>query len=693
MLRIFFCLLILFPSLVFAQTISEEEKNRIVEQQIELIAEENEDEDLDYSHLTDILDYYFDHPLNLNRASEADFRDLYILSDAQITALKRHIELYGPLLSVYELQVINGFDRYDYERLKPFVGVSRELDQSSLSLPAILKNGKHEFFVLSSRVLEGQRGFQLVEGSEGEGTPYLGDPYRIYSRYRFRYKNNISIGLTGEKDAGEEFFQGSQKAFDFHSGHLYYSYPGKVNKVVIGDYQAQFGQGLAIWSGLAFGKSADLTSLKRNPRGVSAYASADENRFLRGVAVGGKLQNVEWTIFGSSKKIDANLVQADTILPGEEPELIFSSIQSTGFHRTENELFDKDAIQERHVGVDISYEHRNLNIGVLTMGTRYAGNFERNLQVNNQFDFNGNENFVAGIHYDWTFQNFNFYGETARSQNGAIGTLNGVLAALDPKLSFAALYRNFPRDFQSILSNPVAEGSRAINEKGLLMGLDYHPVRAWKLSAYFDRFEFPWLRFQTDRPSEGFDSFVQLQWRPSRALKTYLRYRVRSRAENVNDPEAIIDYADNVQRTNVRWHIDYKVSQSVRLKNRIEWIKRNEAFREEENGFLIFQDLVYQPLQSPWTIKLRYALFDTPSFDARLYAYESDVIYTFSIPAYFGSGTRWYAMCRYKFNRNIETWVRLSQFSYSNQETVLSGLNEIQGNTRTDLRLMLRMRF
>ncbi|NND77198.1 MAG: hypothetical protein HKN39_03370 [Flavobacteriales bacterium] len=675
---------------IHSQKISEEEKNRILEQRIELIAELNEEDELDYSHLTDVLDQYFDEPLDLNKASRDDLLELELISEAQITALEKHREKFGDLLSIYELQTIEGFTLYDLELLRPFIDVSRELDQSTITPRAILQNGKHEFFVMHTSILEQQLGFTYAE--DGESTRYLGSAHRLYSRYRFRYKNNLSIGLTGEKDAGEEFFRGSQSGFDFYSGHAFWKYPGKINKVAIGDFQAQFGQGLTIWSGLAFGKSSEIASMKRNARGITPYASADENNFMRGVSVGGKLDDFEWTLFAASKKIDANLAATDTSDSGE-PELVFTSFQTSGFHRTENELLDKDAIRETHLGANISFKKPGLKIGLSALKNSYEGNLKRNLQLYNQFEFNDNENSVLGLNYDWTYQNFNFFGEVARSENGNFATVNGVLMALDPSLSVVLYYRNLAKDFHSIISTVPIENSRSINEKGLLFGIDYHPSREWKLSAYMDRFEFPWLRFQTEAPSTGYDAFVQLQWRPSRAFKSYLRYRVRSKAENINDEIAPIDYESNVERVNVRWNLDYKISSSFRLKNRIEWIKRTEELKEVENGFLIYQDLLFQPLQSPLSVKLRYAIFDTDSYDSRLYAYESDLIYTFSIPAYYRTGTRWYAMVRYKFNRNAEIWARLSQFYYPEETTVLSGLNEITGNTRTDLKLLFRLRF
>lgn len=689
---VFLVIFIWSSSVVCSQKVTEEEKNRILEQRIELVAEENEEEELDYSHLTDILDHYFDNPLDLNKAEKEDLQELALFSDAQISALETHKDKYGALLSVYELQTIDAFTSYDLELLRPFIGVSRELDQSSVSLRTVFKNGKHEFFILGTGILEEQKGFSDPEDLGDPNSRYLGSPFRLYSRYRFRFKNNLSIGITGEKDAGEQMFKESQDGFDFYSGHAFWKYPGKINKIAIGDLQAQFGQGLTIWSGLAFGKSSDIATLKRNARGITPYASADENNFLRGISVGGKLENFEWTIFGASKKIDANLAVVDTSDSGEA-EIVFTSFQTSGFHRTENELIDKDAIRETHIGGNITYIEGNLKLGLSGLKNEYEGDFQRAVQLYNQFDFNSNGNSVVGLNYDWTYQNLNFFGELARSENGNIGSVNGVLAALDPKLSIALFYRNIARDFHSILSAVPIENSRSINEKGLLMGLDFHPSREWKLSAYFDRFEFPWLRFQTDAPSFGHDAFVQLQWRPSRNFRTYMRYRVRNKGENVNDVLAPIDYASNVQRTNVRWNLDYKISPSFRLKNRIEWIKRTEELQEIENGFIIYQDVLFQPLGSPIDVKVRYALFDTDSYDSRLYAYESDLIYTFSIPAYYNTGTRWYAMIRYKFNRKAEVWVRLSQFTYQNRSTVLSGLNEIQGNSRTDLKLLIRFRF
>jgi hypothetical protein len=45
-----------------------QEKNEIIQQRIEFLSEQNEAEELDLTNVFEQLDYYFEHPLNLNTA-------------------------------------------------------------------------------------------------------------------------------------------------------------------------------------------------------------------------------------------------------------------------------------------------------------------------------------------------------------------------------------------------------------------------------------------------------------------------------------------------------------------------------------------------------------------------------------------------------------------------------------------------
>jgi len=677
------------PFSFYSQTGDEEKKNEIIERRIEQL--DTEDAEIDYTTLFDALNIYYDDPINLNNTDPDELQSLYLLNDIQINSLLEHIKKNGKLLNIYELQTIRGYDSEIINSLVPFVKVTGAIDQSRLNIKRALKDGKSNIFVRYIRTIEDQQGFLPIDSDELEENPnrrYLGSPDRLYFRYRFKYLNHISWGITAEKDAGEEFFQGTQKnGFDFYSAHLSISDYGIIKTAIAGDFHAQFGQGLTLWTGQAFGKSIDLLSIKRNARGLKQYTAVDENLFLRGGGTTLRFGKMEVTALASVKKVDANL-QTDTI---NNIDNIFSSLQLSGFHTTPGELQDKDAILETVVASNVKYATRLLSIGATFARTSYEGDFQRNLGLYNQFDFNSNSSTSIGLDYNFTRKNANLFGEISTTDNGGIGYVQGLLLALDRNLTFTALYRNYSRDFHTINKTAVAENSRPTNETGLLMGLESKFGKQWTLSGYMDRYEFPWLRFGVDAPSQGFEGIAQLKWKPKRGTEIYFRYRHRLKPKNSRE-EGPIDFVIPLTQDSYRINLSAKVNKSIRLKTRVEWT--NYVHGEiEEKGFIAYQDIVYKALSSPFSFSARYALFDTDSYNSRVYAYESDVLYYFSIPAYANQGSRYYISTKYRVNRNLDLWLRWSQWLYNDRETISSGLTEINGRTKSEVKFQLRYKF
>lgn len=696
----------------------EAQKSYIIEQSIETIAESSETEDADYTTLFDLLSLFYDKPINLNHKEiKSDLQQIHLLTDFQIDHLLEHIDKNGKLMSIYELQSVEGFDTQTIRNIMPFVTVTSEFYSPHISIEDLFRNATNEIYLRYSRVLENQDGYydsdRLTKeyGSDAEAdtawsdspnSRALGTQDKLYLRYRFKYLTNLSIGFTAEKDAGESFF-GNKKAeelfgtkstpgFDFYSAHFYIKNIGKIKALAVGDYHAQFGQGLTFWSGLAFGKSTNIMSTKRNALALRPYSSVDENLFLRGAAATIGFKKFEFTAFGSKKRIDANINHDDTTstLDG----ISITSFQTTGFHTTIGELEDKDAIEETHMGGHARFVSRKLSIGLTGAHSIYGGNIERSLQFYNQFDFNNNQNTVVGTDYSFIHQNFNFFGEVSRSANGGMAQLHGMLASLDPKLALSVLYRNYGKDYQSVMSTAFAESSKNVNEKGLFIGIEAKPKKHWIITAYADQFKFPWMRFQTDQPNTfGADYVLQARYKPSRGLDMYVRVRNRDKPKNTSEDLDDIDYVVRVNQWNIRYNIIYKISESVRLRNRVEYTTYQKGTDELEQGFLIYQDILYKPLSSPFSFSFRYALFDTDSYNSRLYSYENDVLYFFTIPAYSNRGTRTYLTARYKIRRGIDVWLRWSQWYYNNVDSIGSGLNEIDGNNKTEIRAQIRFKF
>lgn len=661
----------------------------LVEQRIEAIAELlEEDVELDYTTLFDRFSHFLDHPLNLNTATEEDLSDLLVLSELQIQAILAHIVRYGKLNNIYELQAVQGMNVATIRAIAPFVSVAPGAEIADLTFAELFENGSHDVVMRYHRVLEQAAGFNKANAADG--SHFLGDPGRVFFRYRYRYKDHISFGITTEKDPGETMLSGDSP-MDFASGHLLYRDDGFVRKVVLGDYQIQFGQGLNAWSGLALGKSSYVMQVKRRGQGIRPYTSVDENRFMRGGAFTLGHKKWELTGFYSQKRIDANVTTPDSLASADE--LIISSFQQTGLHRTPAELLDRKAIDETLYGGHLRYKTRRFSVGFSGIASAYGAALERDLDVYNQFDFNASENLVVGADYHWLKGSANFFGEVSRSQNGGVAWMQGVLVALHEKLSASFLYRDYARDYQNTLGLPFGELSRPANERGVYAGLEWRFNTRWKLSAYADQFEFPWLRYRVDAPSEGVDRLVQLTWKPSRKQEYYVRWRGRVRGRNSNVSDAYIDQPVAEVRRQFRLNASYHVAPSFRLKTRMEWIVSKIGNEEAENGFLFYQDLIFKRIQWPVSFSMRYALFDTQSWDTRVYAYENDLLFTWSIPPYYGRGARFYFMAKWRIARKLDLTARYSEWYFTDRNTIGSGLNTIEGNTKREVKVQLRWRF
>jgi hypothetical protein len=653
--------------------------------------------------------YYKEHPINLNNTSKEELAQLIFLNDIQINYLLNHIQKNGKLITIYELQSINGFDIQTIKKILPYVRVTDNFNTANFSIQEMFRNGQNVVQLRFAQILEDQKGFSSIDSAslyKSKNSRYIGSPQKLYARYRFTYGTNVSWGITAEKDQGELFFKNKQNfkydwyekslngnqgnGFDFYSAHLFIKNIRFVKAFAIGDYQATFGQGLTSWSGLSFGKSADIMSGKKSANGIRPYTSVDENRFLRGTAATIGFKKFEATAFYSHKKVDANV--SDTLDNGEISAI--SSLQETGYHTTPSEIADKHSINQTIIGGNIAYKGRRLSMGITAVDYQLDKKYNRALSYYNQFEFSATHNFNIGFDYNYVFRNFNFYGEEARSQNGGLAFLNGVIVSLDPRLSFTLLNRNYQRNYQNLLSNGFAENTMAANEKGTYIGIAAKPTNSITITAYYDRFEFPWMRYQANAPSNGTDYLAQINYTPSKKVDMYFRIRERNKQKNTNSADAIIDYLVPWKQTNYRFNISYSILPSVKLKNRVELIDYKLDNNKTQKGYLAYQDFTYNKIGTPLSVSLRYALFQTDSYDSRIYAYESDMPGAYSILSNYYRGSRFYILLDYNLTRKIEIWVRYSQTYYDNKSVISSGsLTEIQGNTKSEIKAQVRFKF
>lgn len=693
---IFVLMLLIFGQGTYAQKPKtggkDAERDLLIEKLVESIAE-NTEGNIDYTVLfQDLIDYY-EHPLNLNDAKREDIEKFRFLTEFQINNWWEYLQKHRPMYSIFELALIKGFDEETVRSLMPFITIKAASERQHVSAKDFFKRSKNELFIRYGQTLQTARGYLLNREDETRG--YLGSPQALYLRYRFRYRDKVSVGFTADKDAGEQFFRGAQKqGFDFYSAHLFLRNISICKQIAVGDFKAQFGQGLVFWTGLAFGKSAFGTNINRNGNGLTPYTSVNESQFMRGGGITlNPLKGLDVTLFSSYKMLDGNLSSLGDSLDQVDPEI--TSLPLFGLHRTQTENNKRRKISEWVSGGHAAYRFKNLKLGVTAVYTMLGARLNPANDLYKKYAFRGKELGNVGVNYAYVFRNFSFFGEGGYSSNGGWAAVNGIQAAPVTFLTLSLYHRYFSERYTAFYSSAISESANRAGEHGFYFGMDCKPAAGISLSGYVDFFSFPWLRYQTNGPSRGYDVLGQMSFKPTRRFEFYIRYRQRMKPHNVSGdlPVAGIKPLEERETGRMRFHMNWQMSTRWRFQGRAEWVRFKKETAAQQNGFLIYADVVYSAIKKPFAINGRFEVFHTDGFDTRLYAYESDVLYYYAFVPLYDKGVRYYLSARYELIKNIDLWLKLANTSFIGKTSISSGNAEIQGASRTDVRIQARFKF
>ena len=681
MKKAFFILLIIHLSIF--TVLAQESPVSTIEQQLENLTDIDQAETEDDSYHQQ-WERFRRNPLNLNTADETDLRELKILSGLQIANFLSYRKLFGKFISIYELQAVPSWDIQIIKKLVPFITIADPINVADV-LKKRFSEGDHTLSFRYSQVLEKSAGFEKTS----TGTKYLGSPPRLFLRYRYIYKNLLQYGVVGDKDAGEQFFKGAQKnGFDFYSFHFFARKLGSIQALALGDFTVNLGQGLIQWQSLAFRKSVDILGTKRQSPVLRPYNSAGEFSFHRGAGITLQKGNLETTAFISYRKLSANFV-ADTV----SNEEYITSFLNSGYHRTESEIAGRHKLGQLAFGGNIKYKGNNWHAGFNAIYFDFSSPVVKRPEPYNLYAISGKNWGNYSIDYSYTHRNLHFFGEAAVDKNFSRAFLNGLLISVDPRVDISFLHRNIDPQFQSNNGNAFTENTYPTNENGLYSGISIRPVSAWRFDAYVDVFKFPWLKYLVDAPSQGKDFLAQITYTPNKQLEVYTRYRSETKQGNQPDNNTAMNYIVSLPRQNWRTQISYRINQSFAVRSRTEVLRYDKKGKNAENGFLTFFDVVYKPPLKNYSGNIRVQYFETDDYNSRIYAYENDVLFYYSIPAFYDQGYRYYVNINYNLNSNISFWLKWSQTLYQNVESIGTGLDEIPGSKKSEIRVMARVTF
>nr|WP_321450053.1 helix-hairpin-helix domain-containing protein [uncultured Carboxylicivirga sp.] len=668
-------LLMVFMSIALINNAQDiEGLRKTITDMIEQLAEQQE-ADFDYEEMVNDLINLTCNPINLNNTSKEELEKLFFLSDFQIENLLFYQYNNGPIRGIYELQAVEGFDSQTLQRMIPFVKAGEVHE----------KQRQYTHFRYLGRL---QTWVQTPRGyiSEVDSIPpaYAGSKVRWLTKGRVDISDKWIAGFTLEKDPGEVAFPDYPPIADFSSGFFQWNDVNKViQKVMVGDYRLSFGQGLGMWSDMAFSKSTETAQLRRRAKGLNNYTSVNESSFFRGIAAELKYQNWQLTPFFSTKMIDGS-VQSDSILD----EAYISSIQETGYHRTATELANRHAINETVWGSNVQFKHQLLTIDAGYSNWQIDKDWQPSHHLKNAYRFSGSSLESIWFAPSVFLGRLNLFGEWAIQNYQHWGIYQGLTYKPGSDIVTSLAYRKYSNGFTALNNQAFAESSVPGGEAGIYASFQFKPIAKWTVKAYGDLFEYSWMRYNVYAPSSGFEWFLQLDHQINRQHSFYLRYKSTSKQINSSQSETLYEIADYTKQS-IRFYYDVKLNERWELHTQTEHTFYNGE--DNSNGWMVLQDVIYKG--EKMGSSLRYTLFDVDDYNSRLYAYEPDVLYAFTIPSYQYAGARVIANMNVKVLRGLRFWCRLSHTMYRNKESISSGYQEVQGSRITEVKFQAQYLF
>ena len=283
-------------------------------------------------------------------------------------------------------------------------------------------------------------------------------------------------------------------------------------------------------------------------------------------------------------------------------------------------------------------------------------------------------------------KNIAFYGEIAMSNNKGVAGLIGGTFQPAGYIDFTILYRNYAKDYKCLYSNAFASGSNTRNEKGFYFSNAISIAANWRLVNSIDFYSNDFLKNTCHAPSHGYEFDSQLKYTPNKNASMLIGFRNKKKMKNTSHTDLYQRYLILEKNNMIRFHITYEISESISLKNRIEY---HFTYQEDKkyNSYLIYQDVLYNPPNKSYNISFRYELFNAEK--GSVYAYENDVLYAFAVGGLSGKGIRTYLVGKVKLLNHIQFSSKIGFTFYDDRNEIGSGLEKIENNWKSDGKIQI----
>ena len=614
--------------------------------------------EVDYEQLQTDLYTLHESPIDLNNTSDEELTQLYFLSPQQIDAILAYAYRH-PFESLYELRLIPELADYEIRDLLPFVYINRAaLNSETINTDALYAK---EIFAKAHHELLTRIDARNIEAYEGT------DPIYTQFRYRFDFRRRVTFGVQLRRPAGgfaRDLQYGAYLQLNDITPHLH--------TLVAGNFQASFGQGLVLAPVFHSGKSMYVTSVGQQREGLRYYSSVDGE----GLHGAGATLRWEWN---KTTRLDVSALYS-----------MRHANDSTWHHL---------------LGANLTLRHKKLQVELTAIENLWSDSIHpyTNAKYNRHY-FRGHNQAVIGASFRYNHGWFDAFGEIATAQNHQItndqspitkshwgfGTIIGSRFYPTNGISLLALYRYYSPYFDNALGYAFSETSRLGDENGGYLGFDITRLRNWRFIGYGDIFYFSGYKYGLGDATRtlGYDAMAEIQYSWSKhpsfqggdGGRLSLRLRARQKGDATYSTRAQFDWSQG------SWSLRTTAEANI-IPSKLSTLNSQLTY-----GYTIFQDISYSlPLREGRGLGLRLRLqgFDAREWANRIYTYEHDVLYAYSIPAVYGLGGRAYLCLRWQIIPQLALYFRASETVYARKWAAAHS----RPLTRTDLHLLLRATF
>ena len=559
-------------------------------------------------------------PLDLNRCSRSRLLACGLFTPFQVASILEQRRQSGEILSLTELTLIEGFTSRKVDALRHFIVIRAE-------------DGP-----IGAKKLRPELDLEL-RGAVSVPVPDSRSKDRGEQRTGYGSKLHLSLGqraelsIVGRKSYDSGRF-GPVSASAVYYGRRY------LGKVVLGAFNARFGEGLTQWSGFSLSSLSSVASFRKSGSGLSPSASFSPG--MTGMAADFNLRRFTLsTAIGCAPEALAKLglftkASGSTALGSTAPGIEALADLSL-FTKASGSTNPGSTAPGIAALVDLSWTGRLIHTGVTATCE------------------------AAGVHFLGSLPNLSLFGETSLTYKGAFSAIAGTVWTPEYARKFALQLRWF---------DPSIKGKNS----GAAFGFEL-PDWCFTLDA----------RYRADTRKQKYRGFL----RYSKEIILPARPRAPSSVPppEVNLPEASVSVPARSLTVSARLAANYAPGEAhptrVELRSELAFTSGAWKFSTRLDGIYCASFAFHAFLEAGYLTPklssyLRLGGFLIDNWDDRIWVYERDAPGSFTVPAYYGRGVHCSLYCAWKPSRHHSLYLRTSLVSYPGNPTPKNGKFEFK---------------